>query len=61
MLDDKTQEQLMYEEAVTEVRDSVRKMKEDGADFKSAKARKAFRDNMINTMTKVANDKRIFE
>ena len=60
-MDDNTKDQLMYEEAVKEVQETVRKMREDGADFTSKAAKAAFRKKLIDTMKRIASDKRIFE
>ena len=60
-MDDNTEAQLAYEDAVIQIRDSVRLMKSEGHDFSSKGARTAFKKKLVDTMKKVASDKRIFQ
>ena len=60
-MDDKTQDQLMYEEAVQTVRESILEQKEAGVDFSKRAVREKFKLDIIQTATRLANDKRIFE
>ena len=61
MVDKNTQNQLMYEEGVIRVRDSIREMKAEGADFSKKENRKKFITQLIDTTKKIAHDKRIWD
>ena len=60
-MDDNTQEQLAYEEAVIQVRDGIRAMKAEGHDFSQKGTRTAFKKQLVDTMKRVVKDKRIFQ
>ena len=60
-MDDRTRDQLSYEEAVLEIQKAVREMKETGVDFSLKANRTAFKKKLIDTMKRIANDKRIFK
>ncbi len=51
----------MYEEAVQTVRESILEQKEAGVDFSKRAVREKFKLDIIQTATRLANDKRIFE
>ena len=59
-MDANTEHQLAYEEAVLQIRDAVREMSEAGTDFTKKAVREHYKKQLIDTMKKVANDKRIF-
>lgn len=59
-MDDNTKNQLAYEEAVMQIRDAVREMSEAGIDFTKKAVRQQYKKQLVDTMKKVANDKRIF-
>lgn len=60
-MDDNTKQQLEFEEAVIQLREAVRIMRDGGADLSKKWQREALKDRFVDTMKRVVNDKRIFE
>ena len=60
-MDDKTQEQLQYDNAVIQVRDTIREMKAEGHDFSQKGQRTAFKKKLVDLTKKVSQDKRIWK
>ena len=60
-MDDKTQRQLEYEDAVKECRKAVQALRDSGVDFSKRTVREEFKLNIVRMATKLSKDKRIFE
>ena len=60
-MDDNTQDQIAYDDAVMQIRDAVRELRAAGTNFDDKGVRTAFKKKLVDTMKRVSKDKRIFQ
>ena len=53
--------QISYDAAVMQIRDAVRELRAAGTNFDDKGTRTAFKKRLVDTMTRVSKDKRIFQ